>query len=277
MSETPKTLLTLSTWRSRRLRLEAGPRRCRRISASRDRAEKARGEAGRDADAVPSLRRCRNTLRNRRSDFQGPWTRWSAVRIPEVAGRNESRQILSIKVESRWTRSVKVCRTFLERNLFRTVSLVCGDRICFFFLGSVWRFGRLLKFLLKDIPGYFFSYFELHFFRRFRYFVFKFSNIKGIVIWCSDIFLRVNLTLNQYHYHFYFSNLSWTLTKFFWLGKGHYYEFHNVEIQKEHRKNCNQSLHRKSPLKWSLRRKSKHEKLPMAFFPYEIRLKKCHR
>ena len=32
-------------------------------------------------------------------------------------------------------------------------------------------------------------------------------------------------------------------------GKGHYYEFHNVKIQKEHRKNCNQSLHRKSPLK----------------------------
>ncbi len=61
------------------------------------------------------------------------------------------------------------------------------------------------------------------------------------------------------------------------MGNGHYYKFHNVKIQKEHQKNCNQSLHRKSPLKWSLCQKSKHEKLPMAFFPYEIRLKKRHR
>jgi hypothetical protein len=33
------------------------------------------------------------------------------------------------------------------------------------------------------------------------------------------------------------------------MGNGQNYENHNVENQKEHRKICNQSLHRKSPLK----------------------------
>jgi hypothetical protein len=46
-----------------------------------------------------------------------------------------------------------------------------------------------------------------------------------------------------------FSTKKEIKTRLFQMGKGHYYEFHKVEIQKEHRKNCNQSLHRKSPLK----------------------------
>ena len=41
------------------------------------------------------------------------------------------------------------------------------------------------------------------------------------------------------------------------LGKGHYYEFHNVENQKEHRKIWRQSQHRKALLKGSERRKRK--------------------
>jgi hypothetical protein len=48
--------------------------------------------------------------------------------------------------------------------------------------------------------------------------------------------------------------------------------------QKEHWKICKPSLHHKSPLKWSLHWKSlcrNSQKLPMAFSPYEIRLKKC--
>jgi hypothetical protein len=63
-------------------------------------------------------------------------------------------------------------------------------------------------------------------------------------------------------------------------GKGHYYENHNVKKQKEHQKICKPTLHRKSPLNLSLHQKSlrqKHDKLPMAFSTYEIRLKKCHR
>ena len=38
------------------------------------------------------------------------------------------------------------------------------------------------------------------------------------------------------------------------MGKGHYYENHNVENQKEHRKICKPSLHRKSLFSWSLLR-----------------------
>ncbi len=37
-------------------------------------------------------------------------------------------------------------------------------------------------------------------------------------------------------------------------GKGHYYENHNVENQKEHWKICKPSLHRKSLFSWSLLR-----------------------
>ena len=44
-------------------------------------------------------------------------------------------------------------------------------------------------------------------------------------------------------------------------GKGHYYENHNIENQKEHRKICEPSLHRKSPLKWSLHQKSLRQKV----------------
>jgi hypothetical protein len=47
------------------------------------------------------------------------------------------------------------------------------------------------------------------------------------------------------------------------LGKGHYYKFHNVENQKEHRKIWRQSQHRKALLKGSERRKrkrSEHQK-----------------
>ncbi len=36
------------------------------------------------------------------------------------------------------------------------------------------------------------------------------------------------------------------------LGKGHYYKFHNIKNQKEHRKICKPSLHRKSLFSWSL-------------------------
>ncbi len=60
------------------------------------------------------------------------------------------------------------------------------------------------------------------------------------------------------------------------MGKGHYYENQNVENQKEHQKICEPSLHRKSPLKWSLHQKSlrqKQSKTTYGIFPYEIRLK----
>ncbi len=39
-----------------------------------------------------------------------------------------------------------------------------------------------------------------------------------------------------------------------WLGKGHYYKFHNIKIQKERWKICKPSLHRKSLYSWSLLR-----------------------
>jgi hypothetical protein len=39
-----------------------------------------------------------------------------------------------------------------------------------------------------------------------------------------------------------------------WTRKGHYYEFHNIENQKEHKKICKPSLHRKSLFSWSLLR-----------------------
>ena len=50
---------------------------------------------------------------------------------------------------------------------------------------------------------------------------------------------------------------------FILLGKGHYYEFHNVENQTEHRKIWRQSQHRKALLKGSefrKRKRSEHQK-----------------
>ena len=50
---------------------------------------------------------------------------------------------------------------------------------------------------------------------------------------------------------------------FILLGKGHYYEFHNVENQKEHQKIWRQSQHQKALLKGSecqKRKRSEHQK-----------------
>jgi hypothetical protein len=44
------------------------------------------------------------------------------------------------------------------------------------------------------------------------------------------------------------------------LGKGHYYEFHNVEIQKEHRKKFKATEHRKCLFSSSLLRQSERRK-----------------
>jgi hypothetical protein len=44
------------------------------------------------------------------------------------------------------------------------------------------------------------------------------------------------------------------------LGKGHYYEFHNVKIQKEHQKKFKASEHQKCPFSSSLLRQSEHRK-----------------
>jgi hypothetical protein len=53
---------------------------------------------------------------------------------------------------------------------------------------------------------------------------------------------------------------------FIWeKGEGHYYENQNIENQKEHRKNCKASEHRKCLWSWSEHRKSKrseHRKWP---------------
>ena len=43
-------------------------------------------------------------------------------------------------------------------------------------------------------------------------------------------------------------------------GKGHYYQFHNIENQKEHQKICKPSLHQKSLFSSSLLLQSEHRK-----------------
>jgi hypothetical protein len=56
------------------------------------------------------------------------------------------------------------------------------------------------------------------------------------------------------------------------MGKGHYYEFHNVKNQKEHQKICKPSLHQNVAFSWSLLRHHYYDKnktfdiviLPMA-------------
>jgi hypothetical protein len=63
------------------------------------------------------------------------------------------------------------------------------------------------------------------------------------------------------------------LDAIFWsisLGKGHYYKNNNLKKQKEQQKICKQSLHQKSPLKWSLCQKSlfwKYDQTTYGIFP----------
>ncbi len=49
-------------------------------------------------------------------------------------------------------------------------------------------------------------------------------------------------------------------------GKGHYYEFHDVENQKEHQKICKPSLHRNVAFSWSLLRHHYNDKKRLLMF-----------
>jgi hypothetical protein len=102
----------------------------------------------------------------------------------------------------------------------------------------------LMKYFLKNVRLYTIVGQKINVFKsiKFRVFVVKQTTKQEIIIFKCFSFTKGSC------------GLVGSLIQMHYMGKGHYYKFHNIKNQKEHRKICKSSLHRKSLFSWSLLR-----------------------